>query len=73
MPGTVWQTVGSGCINAQPVSLTECVYGGFERAIPLPATVDSDRAVATYTNGLLRIKLPKPDARRSESVKVAVM
>jgi HSP20 family protein len=29
--------------------ITECVYGSFERAIPLPATVDSDRAVATYT------------------------
>ncbi len=37
----------------------ECAYGSFERAIPLPARVDENRARARYRKGVLRIELPK--------------
>lgn len=39
--------------------LTECAYGRFERAIPLPAEVDEDEAQARYRHGVLQVTLPK--------------
>ena len=37
----------------------ECAYGSFERAVPLPAEVDSDKAEAHYRRGVLTVSLPK--------------
>lgn len=39
--------------------LLECAYGHFERALPLPATVDEDKAEASYKRGVLTITLQK--------------
>ncbi|WP_300318455.1 Hsp20/alpha crystallin family protein [Accumulibacter sp.] len=52
--------------------VTECAYGRFERAIPLPEEVDSAKARANYKNGVLRIELPKPVSRRSRAITVDV-
>lgn len=38
---------------------TECSYGSFERAIPLPVEVDAERAEATFKRGVLTVRLPK--------------
>lgn len=38
--------------------VTECAYGRFERAIPLPGEVLVDEAQATYNQGVLRVELP---------------
>lgn len=51
--------------------ITECAYGRFERAIPLPAPVDSEQASASYDRGVLRVELPKRQPR-SRGVKLAV-
>ncbi len=51
--------------------ITECAYGRFERAIPLPENVDADRATAKYRHGVLRVELPKTDAG-ARSIKVNV-
>lgn len=50
--------------------ITERAYGVFERSIPLPAAVDSDRAEARYEHGVLRVELPKavPQGRRRVTV-----
>ncbi len=49
-------------------SLLECAYGRFERAIPLPASVDEARTQARYRRGVLSVTLPKraptPGGRR---------
>jgi HSP20 family protein len=50
--------------------VTECAYGSFERAIPLPEEVDSGRARATYSQGVLRVELPKAEFRRRRTIKV---
>lgn len=52
--------------------ISECAYGSFERAIALPDAVDSDRADARYSRGILRVELPKsrPEARRRIQVQV---
>ncbi|MBT8446478.1 MAG: Hsp20/alpha crystallin family protein [Gammaproteobacteria bacterium] len=49
--------------------ITECAYGRFERAIPLPENVDADRATANYRNGILRVELPRTDAE-ARSIKI---
>ena len=51
--------------------ITECAYGSFERAIPLPKEVESDKAAASYRNGVLRVELPKAEAG-SRAIKVKV-
>ena len=52
--------------------VTECAYGRFERAIPLPDEVDSAKAKAGYKNGVLRIELPKLISRRRRTITVDV-
>jgi len=58
------RTVGS-------YTLSECAYGSFERAVPLPAEVDSARASASYRRGVLRVELPKaaPGRRRALAIR----
>ena len=51
---------------------TERSYGFFRRAIPLPAEVDANKAEARLDKGVLTIKLPKTEAAKKQSVKVAV-
>jgi HSP20 family protein len=52
--------------------VTECAYGRFERAIPLPERVDSDKAKASYKSGVLKVELPKTAPRRRETIKITV-
>lgn len=50
--------------------VTECAYGRFERAIPLPDDVQSDQAKASYKNGVLKVQLPKAKRRQRRTIKV---
>jgi len=52
--------------------VTECAYGRFERAIPLPEEVDTAKAKASYKSGVLRIQLPKTATPHRRSIKVDV-
>ncbi len=45
--------------NVEGYHISECAYGVFERAIPLPDNVDGSRARAKYKQGVLRVELPK--------------
>jgi HSP20 family protein len=49
---------------------SERSYGNFERSIRLPAAVDPEQAIASYTNGVLRIKLLKVDKNRPKQVQI---
>jgi HSP20 family protein len=44
--------------------IAECAYGGFERAIPLPDTVDGSQAKAKYRRGVLCVEMPKMAIKR---------
>jgi HSP20 family protein len=46
--------------------------GRFVRSIELPSEVDSDKVEASYSNGLLVIKLPRAAAARPKQVVVTV-
>ncbi|MGR9087066.1 MAG: Hsp20/alpha crystallin family protein [Gammaproteobacteria bacterium] len=48
----------------------QCAYGKFRRAVPLPAPVVSEKARASYTNGVLRVELPK--ARPGKPSKLSI-
>ena len=39
--------------------MMEISYGAFEREINLPARVDAEKGVATFSDGFLEIRLPK--------------
>lgn len=47
--------------------LSERRYGAFQRSFSLPDHIDTDKATATFENGVLTVKLPKrPEAKKSE-------
>jgi len=39
---------------------SECHYGSFYRAIPLPSGVDAAKATADFHNGVLEVTIPRP-------------
>jgi HSP20 family protein len=50
----------------------ERAYGSFQRSIPLPRSVDIDKAEAHYKNGVLTVRLPKTgDEKKSRFVAVS--
>jgi len=50
----------------------EIHYGPFERTLILPAEVDPDGIDVSYSNGFLRIALPKLKRQRPRQVRVTV-
>lgn len=48
----------------------ELYWGAFSRSILLPEEVDSDRAEASFKNGLLTIKMPKINKEGIKQVKI---
>jgi HSP20 family protein len=54
------------------VTRTEFRYGKFERVIPLSVRVQNDKVEAEYSDGILRLTLPKAEADKNKVVKVKV-
>ncbi len=50
----------------------ERAYGYFERRIALPKTIDAERITATYTDGVLRIELPKVEESKPKQIPIKV-
>jgi HSP20 family protein len=50
--------------------IMERAYGTFQRTIPLPRNVDADRALASYKNGVLSIRLPKLYGENGRAVRI---
>ncbi|WP_247232406.1 Hsp20/alpha crystallin family protein [Telluribacter sp. SYSU D00476] len=47
----------------------EFKYASFQRTFTLPATIDSERIEATYTDGILSIELPKREEAKVKPVR----
>ncbi len=47
-------------------------YGTFERAVPLPASIQKNKAKATFKEGVLEIRMPTAKEVETKRVKVAV-
>lgn len=54
------------------VTRSEFYYGKFERTIPLPTAIQTDKVRAEYTNGILNLTLPKAEEEKHKVVKVNV-
>ncbi|MBI5397079.1 MAG: Hsp20/alpha crystallin family protein [Verrucomicrobia bacterium] len=50
----------------------EIEYGPFERRIVIPRSVDPQRVTASYSNGFLRIELPKSEKAVHSTVTVII-
>ncbi len=53
-------------------SRIEQFYGTFTRSFTLPATVDSTKAEATMSNGVLTISLPRREEAKPKAIEVKV-
>ncbi|HKK04374.1 MAG TPA: Hsp20/alpha crystallin family protein [Gammaproteobacteria bacterium] len=52
--------------------IMECAYGRFERAVPLPAPVEDNKAQAGYRRGVLTVTLPKRAASARRRINVEI-
>ncbi len=52
--------------------LVERGYGQFARVVHLTGACDTSRAQATFTNGELRISVPRTEERRGRPIRVAI-
>jgi HSP20 family protein len=57
-------------IPADKYHRTERQYGAFRRSFTLPATVDSSKAQASYTDGVLAITLPRREESKPRQIQV---
>jgi HSP20 family protein len=59
-------------IDDKDRQFTERFYGRFERRIPLPFQVESERAEASFDNGVLTVTLPKSPQAEARTRRIAV-
>jgi len=50
----------------------EVRYGTFHRSVALPVSVNSDKAIAEYENGLLKIIVPKEEKVKAKEIKIDI-
>ena len=48
----------------------ECTCGPFQRAFMLPATVDQEKATASFNAGVLELRLPKSEAAKPKRIAI---
>lgn len=46
-------------------------YGSFSRTVGLPQGVAEDQIAATYTNGVLEIRVPKPEQPKPKRIEIS--
>lgn len=59
-------------IKEEDYYASEISYGSFTRTIALPAEVDSEKAKASFKNGVLEIILPKREEAKPKEIKIEV-
>jgi len=59
-------------IKEEAYTYSERSYGSFSRSLQLPCAVKSDKARATFKNGVLEVKLPKTEEAKKRHVTVKI-
>jgi HSP20 family protein len=52
--------------NEKNFTRKEFAYGAFTRSFELPKTVDVEKIIAGYDNGILRVELPKKEEAKTQ-------
>lgn len=60
----------SGAENAHAWQLVERGFGKFERLLRLPVGLDPDAIEATVTDGVLTLRIPKPEALKPRRIQI---
>ncbi len=58
--------------TADQGSRTERYFGKFQRSLTLPVPVNSEKVNATYTDGILKIVLPKAEEAKPKQIPVSL-
>ena len=48
----------------------ECTYGSFQRSFTLPEETDSENIKAEYKDGVLKLRIPKPETSKPKKISV---
>ena len=56
----------------QDYRVVERTYGSFQRSMRLPFKVDAEAIEAQFTNGVLKVSLPKPPEVEAQTKKISV-
>jgi HSP20 family protein len=59
-------------IKEEAYTYSERSYGSFSRSLNLPCAVKSDKAKATFKNGVLEVKLPKTEEAKKRHITVKI-
>lgn len=59
-------------VKEEDYYLSERSYGSFSRTISLPTEVDSEKAKATFKNGVLEVVLPKREEVKPKEIRIEV-
>lgn len=59
-------------VKEKDYARTERFYGNFQRAIRLPAEVDTGKVDAAYKNGVLELVLPKSEKAKPKQIKLDI-
>lgn len=57
-------------VNREDYHRLECSYGSFRRSFRLPETVESDKAKATFRDGILEIRMPKSETSKKRRITI---
>ncbi len=57
-------------VKKENVHFRERAHGRFVRSFRLPEHVDTDKITADYTNGVLKIEIPKPETVKPKQITV---
>src|ERR671916_1016535 len=49
----------------------ERAFGSFNRSLTLPDGVDADRIEASFSHGVLEVRIPKPEARKPRRISIS--
>ena len=49
----------------------ERAFGGFSRSLTLPEGVDADKIGASFRNGVLEVRIPKPEQKQPRRIEIA--
>lgn len=59
-------------VKEEDYYVNERAYGTFSRTVALPVEVDSERAKATFKNGILELVIPKREEAKPKEIKIEV-